>query len=132
MHSKFKYLFDPLFLISVVVVILNKLTFPKPYWLDCTFCNYYLNDALLIPVVIPVILYLSKAIKLRDEFCPPTFLEVGIPLLIWSIAFELIGPFYFELGTSDPFDVCAYFIGGLLSWLIWNYKSLRINAQNRI
>jgi hypothetical protein len=49
------------------------------------------------------------------------FLEIVILLVIWSIAFEVIGPFYFVKGTTDPLDVLAYCIGGFLSWVIYNH-----------
>lgn len=52
------------------------------------------------------------------------FLEIIVQLAIWSIAFELIGPFYFGKGTSDPIDVFAYCLGGLSSWIIWNRGNL--------
>ena len=62
--------------------------------------------------------------KLRDFYSPPMLWEIIVPLAIWSIAFELIGPFYFGKGTSDPLDIFAYCFGGLISWLIWNRGNL--------
>ena len=120
MGIKFKYLLDPLFLFSLTIYSMNKLSLYKFGPWSYKFCTYYLNDLLLVPVVMPIVLFFSKILKLRDIYSPPTFLEIIVPLAIWSIAFELIGPFFFGKGTPDPSDVLAYCLGGLISWLIWN------------
>lgn len=120
MGRKFKYLLDPLFIFSLIIYSMNKFAFLKFGLWSYKFCSYYLNDLLLVPVVVPIILFFSKILKLRDIYFPPTFLEIIVPLAIWSIAFELVGPFCFGKGTSDPSDVLAYCLGGLISWLIWH------------
>jgi hypothetical protein len=74
---------------------------------------------LLVPVVIPVVLLFTRAVKDRSSY-PPSILEIVIPLAIWSIIFEFLGPYYIGRGTSDPLDVVAYFFGGLVSWIVWN------------
>ena len=124
MGIKFKYLLDPLFLFSLALYSINKSPFLKFGFLSCNFFTYYFNDLLLVPVLVPIILFCSKAFKLRNVYSPPMFLEIIVPVAIWSIAFELIGPFYFGKGTSDPLDVFVYCLGGLIGWLIWNQGNL--------
>lgn len=124
MDIKFKYLLDPLFLFSLTLYSINKSSFLGSKFWSCKFCNYYLNDLLLVPVLVPIILFFSRIFKFRNDYSPPIFLEIIVPLAIWSIAFELIGPFYFGKGTSDPLDVFAYCLGGLTSWIIWNRGNL--------
>ena len=124
MDKKFKYLLDPLFLFSLIIYCINKLSFLKYGSWNYKFLIYYLNDLLLIPVAVPIVLYFSKVLKLRDIYSPPTFLEIIVPLAIWSISFEFVGPLYFGKGTSDPIDVFAYCLGGLISWLLWNREEL--------
>ena len=131
MGIKFKYLLDPLFLFSLILYSMNKSSFLKFGFWNYKFCTYYLNDLLLVPVVVPIILYFSRVFKLRDIYSPPTFLEIIVPLTMWSIAFELIGPFCFGKGTSDPLDVLAYCLGGLISWLIWNQDDFFYCRMNR-
>lgn len=120
MGTKFRYLLDPLFLFSLILYAMNKWLFLKFGFWSYKFCTSYLNDLLLVPVVVPIVLFFSRVFKLRDTYSPPMFLEIIVPLALWSIAFELIGPFCFGKGTSDPSDVLAYCLGGLISWLIWN------------
>lgn len=121
LYRDFKYLSDPLFLVSSIIYVINKtssLFTCGPGWLRL-FAVSYLNDLLLVPVVIPIILFFSKALKLRPRSSPPSPLELATPVLIWSIAFEVVGPYLFRRGIPDPYDVGAYCIGGLASWLIW-------------
>ncbi len=123
MDVKFRYLKDPLFLFSFALYIMNKLLLFSFNWWGSKFVNSYLNDFLLIPVLIPIILYVSKRLNCRKYSSPPMLVEIIIPLVIWSIAFEFIGPLFIK-GISDPFDVLAYCIGGFFSWLFWNRNSL--------
>lgn len=129
MDVKFRYLLDPLFLFAFALYIVNKLLLFSFNWWGSKFVNSYLNDFLLIPVLIPIILYVSKRLNCRKYSFPPMFVEIIIPLVIWSIAFEFIGPFYVKKGISDPFDVLAYCLGGFFSWLFWNRNSL-VQRQN--
>jgi hypothetical protein len=124
MDGKFKYLLDPLFLFSLTLYSLNKLPFLSHKFWNSELCDCYLNDLLTVPVLVPIILFFSKIFKFRDNYSPPTLLEIIVPLTIWSVAFELIGPFYFAKGISDPIDVLAYFLGGLASWIFWNRSNL--------
>jgi len=131
MAKKSKYLLDPLFLFSLTIYAMNKFLFLKYDLWNYKFCTDYLNDLLLVPVVIPIVLFFPKVLKLRDFYSPPTFLEIIVPLAIWSIAFELVGPFFFGKGTSDPSDVLAYCLGGLISWLIWNRDDFFYGMVNK-
>jgi hypothetical protein len=121
MHNDFKYLSDPLFLLASVAYAINKTSslFANGSGRVRLSVASYLNDLLLVPVTIPIILFLSKTLRLRPQSSSPALLELVIPVLIGSIAFEVIGPSVFGRGVSDPFDVVAYCFGGFASWLIW-------------
>lgn len=124
MVIKCKYLLDPLFILSLTLYSVNKwIIAPHESW-TCKFCNCYLNDILLVPVMVPIILFFLRLFRVRDSYSPPLILEIIVPLIIWSIASEYIGPFYFGRGTSDPVDILAYFLGGFASWMIWNRKKI--------
>jgi len=120
MRTDFKYVFDPVFLFSLALYTLNKLSFSSSHYFGSEFFAFYLNDMLLIPVLLPTILFLSRIMNFRRDNYPPRLIEIAIPLSIWSIAFEWVGPHLFGKGSSDPLDVIAYSVGGLLCWLIWN------------
>ncbi len=124
MTARFKYLLDPLFLYSLALYCLNKSSFLGSRLCNFDFCNCYLNDVLLVPVLVPILLFSAKILGFRKQHSPPMLLEVVCPLAIWSITFELIGPVCFGKGTSDPADILAYSLGGLTSWVIWNRNHL--------
>lgn len=120
MRLKFHYLTDTLFIFSLILYAINKFVFLRPFFFETKFNRYYLNDLLLVPVLLPIILFISKTLNIRNNNQPPIFIEIIIPLVIWSISFEIIGPYYFKHSTSDPVDIIAYFFGGGIGWLIWN------------
>jgi len=62
--------------------------------------------------------------SLRDDNGYPTKKEIIFHLIIWSIIFEGIGPLLYSRATVDIWDVVVYWLGGVLSWTIWNWKSL--------
>jgi hypothetical protein len=123
MGTNFKYILNPIFLFSSALYTANKLLIFPFNFINCKFTRFYLNDLLLVPVLLPIILFFSRVLRFRRDNFPPRFIEIVIPVAIWSIAFEFIGPHFFGKGTSDPFDVLAYCMGGFLSWLAWNRSS---------
>ena len=124
MSFRFKYLSDPLFLFSVALYSINKSSLLMLGPCGCEICNWYLNDLLLIPVLVPIMLFLSRMFALRKDDSPPTFSEIVVLLTIWSVMFEIVGPFCFGKGTSDPVDVFAYCLGGLTAWMVWHQGKL--------
>ena len=120
MNAGFRYLLDPLFIVALGTYALHKWS---PLWPDALrslFTERYLGDLLLVPVALPGLLFLARVAGLRQAPSPPRFIEILIPLSIWSVAFEFLGPTYFGRGTPDPVDVIFYGAGGLAAWLIWN------------
>ena len=118
--SEFRYLFDPIFQIALLIYFINKYVFSVFDYFHSGFLAYYLNDLLLIPVVLPILLYLAEILNFRRSNGPPSFIEIIIPVTIWIISFELIGPHMFEMGTADIVDAFAYIVGATVSWWIWN------------
>jgi hypothetical protein len=118
----FKYIQDPVFLASAGIYGLNRLLLrlhtPAP-----SFIRFHLNDLLLVPVALPIVLFGLRILKVRPVHLPPTLSEVLVAAAIWSMSFEVIGPAVFHRGTSDELDVLAYVVGGLISWSIWNRPS---------
>jgi hypothetical protein len=116
----FRYLTDPLFVCCSFVYTLNRF-FIKPVMpRDEVFFRGYLNDLLLIPCLLPPILFVHRKLSWRHTDHSPSAGEIFIHLTIWSLLFEYIGPRFYARATSDPFDVVSYTIGGLCGWVVWN------------
>jgi hypothetical protein len=84
------------------------------------FWQYYLNDSLLIPAALPLLLWMQRAFRLRNHDLAPSAAEVALYWTIWSVLFEVLGPHIAARATGDLWDVIAYGIGGLLAWAWWN------------
>ncbi len=78
-----------------------------------------LNDLLLIPAALPLVLWLQRLLGIRDHDRPPLWSEIGVHLVVWSLLFEVVGPRLMPV-TGDVLDVLAYATGGLASGLWWN------------
>lgn len=118
MQKRFLYIVDPWFLFSLSIYIINKI-YGRQLW-NCTFCNFYLNDLLAMPILLPITLFFLKLADFRKHDLIPSFREFFFALLPLIIIFELIGPFFFEKGISDPLDILFYCIGCFISQMIWS------------
>lgn len=125
-HFEFTYLTDPIFILCLFLYLINKFLIIQFHNLNIFFLCYY-NDILLIPCCLPPLLFVMYKIELRRNHFPPTVIEVIVPLVIWTLSFEIIAPFYFKKGTSDIGDAIAYWLGGFFCWFVWNYKYLFTN-----
>jgi hypothetical protein len=118
----FAYLRDPLFVLGCVLYALNRWAL-RPI-LHVPFLQYWFNDLLLIPCALPVVLWMQRRMRLRDNDSPPSFAEICGHLLVWSLLFELIGPHLFRHATGDSLDVLAYCAGGLFALAWWHRQQL--------
>lgn len=70
----------------------------------------YLDDLLLAPLVLPVVLVLMRLIFQNKNLKIDTIMLVGF-VVLFSITFELMLPQYSEKYTSDPIDIICYIVG---------------------
>jgi hypothetical protein len=115
---RFRYLLDPLFVICCALYALNRWEI-KPHT-HITFFHSWFNDVLLIPCALPPVLLLHRWVGLRDHDGPPTAVEIAGHWLGWSILFEVICPRFMPHTTGDPWDVAAYAVGSVISYLWWH------------
>ena len=120
--NRFGYLRDPLFLLGCGLYGLNRFLL-KPHF-HHAFVHSWFNDGLLIPCALPPLLLLHRWLRLRRHDAPPTFGEISLHLVFWSILFEWWGPHIFKYVTGDWWDVLAYFVGGLLACAWWNRAAI--------
>ncbi len=121
--SRFGYLRDPLFLVCAGAYALNR------WWLKglstSPFVRGHLNDLLLIPAALPVMLWVHRRLQLRHHDDPPSQSEIALHLLVWSEFCEWIGPKWLHQGTPDPWDVVMYAAGSVVAWGVWNRGEIR-------
>ncbi|QDT89602.1 hypothetical protein [Gimesia algae] len=126
----FRYLRDPLFLTALGLYVGNRFLI-KPLVTGGFFHNHF-NDLLCIPLFVPVVLYFARLCRARPHDGPPTWYEILLPLLVWSIQFELIFPqlpFWSQWVTGDPLDILWYCVGAGISSLWWWFYYQRQTVQ---
>jgi len=116
----FGYLRDGLFLVCCSLYALNRWIL-KPH-IHSLFLHDHFNDLLLIPCALPPLLLLQRWLKLREHDQLPTAGEIALYVLVWSVLFELVGPHIMRGKVGDPWDVVAYFAGGILAGLWWHRR----------
>src|SRR5438105_4950501 len=81
----FLYWLDPLCLASWVAYALNRFLFVPKFGAELPFLQEHLNDSLLIPAALPVLLGVRRFLKLRTHDAPPYGREVAFWLVLWSL-----------------------------------------------
>ena len=117
----FRYCGDPLFLGGCALYALNRWAL-KPI-ISAAFLHNWFSDLLLIPCALPPLLWLQSRFGLRPAAGEPSWKEISFYLVIWSLLFEVAGPFVYNRAVGDWRDVIAYVCGGLLAG--WWWKTAR-------
>lgn len=119
---RFRYLKDPLFLFCVTLYFFNRWILKR--YFPNHFSQGYLNDVICIPFWVPIMLFIMRKSRLRRDDRAPTGIEILIPLILWSIVFELYlptVPFFTHLAISDFRDIVSYTFGAMLAALFWQF-----------
>jgi len=124
--ANFRYLRDPVFLFATFLYVLNRLLIAPLYGAKLPFLINYFGDALLIPCALPILLWLQRFARLRDNDGAPTVPEILGTLVFWAVLFEWLFPRFAGRGVSDPLDVLAYAVGALLAGAAWHERKLMI------
>lgn len=123
--TQFGYMKDRLFWIAVFIYLLNRLILEPVMAGRTDFFSSYVNDIICFPFWLPIVLYLTRLVRLRRHDLPPDFFELCFYFLIWSYIFEFVGPMYgsrFNYHVSDPWDIVCYASGCLFAGLYWNFR----------
>lgn len=126
--NRFLFLQDRLFLISLATYAGNRLIirprlagfFQSHLSWAWPFLHSHLDDLLLMPAALPVVLWLQRLTGLRSHDRPPGWGEMVGHLVVWSVMCKIVGPFGLHLGAPDPWDVLFFAAGGIAACLWWN------------
>jgi hypothetical protein len=126
--NRFDYLRDRLFGLSLVAYTISRLVilphlvgfFHSHLTWAWPFLHSHLDDSLLMPAALPVVLWLQRLLGLRKHDHPPTWPEMFLHLAIWSVMCKIVGPFYCHIGVADPWDVLFFAAGGIAACAWWN------------
>lgn len=126
----FRYLADRLCCVALLLYCLNRLIL-KPHF-SSPFLHNHFNDLLLIPVALPVVLWLQRLTGLRSHDNSPTWPEMIFHWAVWSLICEAIGPFWLHFGTADIWDVVCYAIGGIAACVWWQRRQRDVGSAHAI
>ena len=118
----FRYLRDPLFLVCFSAYWVHRIL--RILELSTPLLRGYLNDVICIPFWLPIMLWAERRLGLRQHDDPPHTFEIVIPLVIWTVVFEVVLPTtetFTGLAVPDPNDVLCYALGGFVSAQFWQW-----------
>ena len=118
MLKPFRYWRDSLFLVCCLLYAANRWGI-RPRVRHGFFHDHF-NDLLLMPAALPPLLWLQRKVRLRRDDRGPTWGEIMLYLVVWSILFEAIAPHILRSATGDPYDVVAYAVGGVFAGFWWH------------
>lgn len=121
--KRFGYALDPLCLLACAGYALNRWVLRPEGWASGPFMRGHFNDLLLIPAALPLLLWAQRKLGLRAIDSPPTWQEIGLHLVLWSVAAEAIAPHVWRHATGDWFDVAAYTAGAVVAGCWWQLSS---------
>lgn len=77
------------------------------------------TDLLLVPVGLPVWLWLERRVGWRRHDGMPTWREALFVLATWTFAAEVAAPLLFSTATADAWDAVAYLAGAAVALTVW-------------
>ncbi len=99
--------------VSASIYVLNRFLL-IPRLPEIGFFNKYLGDMLALPVYLPLSFYLAWRLHLISEDFQFKITHIVGAGIIFSILFEGLIPAIDATAIRDPWDILAYFAGGLV------------------
>ena len=103
------------------IVYLLQLIFKRNNFYLPPLLNNYLADFLCLPLLLSIALFMLHKIK-RDATIFLSRKMILFTCFYISFVFEYLLPQYSQRYTSDPFDIIAYFMGGLIYYILQNRR----------
>lgn len=130
---RFDYLQDGLFILALSTYAVNRLLilphlggfFRSHLSWSWSFVHSHLDDLLMMPAALPVVLWIQRQLRWRAHDGPPGWDEMAGHLILWSVICKFVGPRYLHIGVADPWDVLCFAVGGVGACAWWNIKGGR-------
>lgn len=88
--------------------------------------NNYLNDFLIIPIVLTICLYILRFTRDNTKYTISSVITLLL-CVFYSLFFEVLMPRINERYTADFFDVIAYFSGGFWFFFVQRKTNKQLN-----
>ena len=117
----FRYLRDPVFLTCLAAYFLNWTL--EEFSLSPVLAQCYLNDVICIPFWVPMMVWVAKNLGWRSHDRRPDKTEIGVPLIMFAVVFEVVLPLtdtFRNKTIADPYDVQCYVLGAVAANWLWS------------
>lgn len=112
--------------ISALIYVLNRFLI-VPSLLEPGLFSNYVGDFLALPVYLPLSLLLSVKLGIVHQNYTFNFYHILGAVLVFSVLFEGLIPVVHDTAISDPWDIMAYLMGGIVVYIV-----SRCSVQNSV
>ena len=117
MKKKLPYYFVVSIIIGGIIYACDKFQIILP-----KFIRYYVNDFLIVPIVLTLSLISIRKLKNSKEF-KLSLLQIAYICLLYALIFEYWLPKFHARYTADLIDVLLYFISGTVFYFLQKDKN---------
>jgi len=89
-----------------------------PQFSNIVFFHEYLGDLLALSVYLPASLFVGIKLNIVPNHFEFRFSHIVVAVILFSVIFEGILPAIDSTSVRDPFDILAYFAGGLIVLIV--------------
>ncbi|HEX8463525.1 MAG TPA: hypothetical protein VF627_02820 [Abditibacterium sp.] len=118
----FQFWRDPLCVASWALYGLNRFVLAPRLGAYFPFLREHLDDVLLIPAALPLLVWARSRLGLRPHQAAPTWREIWFWTALWAIVFEFVGPRFIGHSVGDWLDALSYAAGALIAGRVWNRR----------
>lgn len=122
-----KNLFDGIFIFYWLCWFFIRFTriqhFPIP------FLNNWLTDLVFVPIIVHVASITGSFLFNKGKPHGYPLYQIWLISAIVSLLFEYLMPSYTDYNTGDPYDVIAYFMGGLFYFLFHQPRYIKKSSD---
>ena len=116
MKKQLTYYFIFSVVVGTFIYICEKLEILLPKLI-----RFYVNDFLIIPLVLFTSLFVIRKLK-NDKKFTLSLLQILYVCVLYAVIFEFWLPKFHERYTSDIIDVVLYFLSGILFYFLQKEK----------
>jgi|FLOH01.1.fsa_nt_gi hypothetical protein len=102
---------------ATVLYVFNRLII-IPGFSNSTFFHEYFGDLLALPAYLPASLFIGIKLNIVARPFEFRFYHIVAAVLIFSAIFEGLLPIIDSASVRDPYDILAYFVGGVLVLIV--------------
>ena len=116
MKKQLTYYFISSIIVGIIIYTCEKIEIILP-----KFIRFYVNDFLIVPIVLTLCLAVVRKLK-RNRKIKLSIFQILYVCMLYAVVFEYWLPEFHARYTADLIDVLLYFVSGILFYFLQKEK----------